>query len=49
MKPLSAWVDDLIERLSFINKWVDEGVPTVFWISGFYFPQVRLYEYELSR
>jgi dynein heavy chain len=39
MKPLSAWVDDLLERLNFIGKWIESGVPSVFWISGFYFPQ----------
>jgi dynein heavy chain len=41
MKPLSAWVEDLMERLQFIQDWIDKGVPPVFWISGFYFPQVR--------
>eukprot|EP01033_Poteriospumella_lacustris_P000280 gene286-182_t len=42
MKPLSAWVDDLMDRLSFITTWIDRGVPSVFWISGFYFPQAFL-------
>ena len=42
MKPLSAWVDDLVNRLNFIIDWVERGVPTVFWISGFYFPQAFL-------
>eukprot|EP00607_Mallomonas_marina_P008255 CAMPEP_0182417146 /NCGR_PEP_ID=MMETSP1167-20130531/1548_1 /TAXON_ID=2988 /ORGANISM="Mallomonas Sp, Strain CCMP3275" /LENGTH=489 /DNA_ID=CAMNT_0024590475 /DNA_START=849 /DNA_END=2315 /DNA_ORIENTATION=- len=42
MKPLSAWVDDLIARLHFINGWIAYGVPVVFWISGFYFPQAFL-------
>lgn len=41
MKPLGAWSSDLMERLSFINTWVELGTPTVFWVSGFYFPQVR--------
>jgi dynein heavy chain len=39
LKPLASWVEDLVERISFIQKWVDEGVPAAFWISGFYFPQ----------
>eukprot|EP00616_Rhizochromulina_sp_CCMP1243_P013278 CAMPEP_0118981338 /NCGR_PEP_ID=MMETSP1173-20130426/30355_1 /TAXON_ID=1034831 /ORGANISM="Rhizochromulina marina cf, Strain CCMP1243" /LENGTH=196 /DNA_ID=CAMNT_0006931743 /DNA_START=1 /DNA_END=588 /DNA_ORIENTATION=+ len=39
MKPLSSWMEDLVERLSFISNWVDHGIPAVFWISGFYFPQ----------
>jgi dynein heavy chain, axonemal len=42
MKPLAAWVDDLMARLKFINDWIESGVPNVFWISGFYFPQAFL-------
>ncbi|CAE7603886.1 DNAH7, partial [Symbiodinium microadriaticum] len=42
MKPLAAWVDDLMARLQFINNWIETGVPKVFWISGFYFPQAFL-------
>jgi dynein heavy chain len=42
MKPLAAWVEDLSDRLKFINDWIDTGVPSVFWISGFYFPQAFL-------
>jgi len=39
LKPLSAWVVDLIQRMDFILKWVAEGIPPAFWISGFFFPQ----------
>lgn len=42
MKPCSAWVDDLMERLQMIIDWIDKGIPKVFWISGFYFPQAFL-------
>jgi dynein heavy chain len=42
LKPLNAWVDDLMARLQFIVDWIDEGIPHVFWISGFYFPQAFL-------
>ena len=42
LKPLGAWADDLMARLDFITKWVDENTPIVYWISGFYFPQAFL-------
>jgi len=39
LKPLGAWVQDLIERVKFIDNWIEQGVPNVMWISGFFFPQ----------
>lgn len=39
LKPLSSWVKELWERVAFITKWIDKGIPIVFWITGFYFPQ----------
>jgi dynein heavy chain len=33
---------DLLERLAFIQAWVQRGTPAVYWISGFFFPQVSL-------
>jgi dynein heavy chain len=39
LKPLGPWFKDLVQRLEFLTKWIDEGVPSAFWVSGFYFPQ----------
>lgn len=39
LKPLSSWYKDLLQRLDFISQWEMNGVPSIFWISGFYFPQ----------
>ena len=39
LKPLGPWFKDLVQRLEFLTKWIDEGVPLAFWVSGFYFPQ----------
>jgi dynein heavy chain len=39
LKPLSPWFKDLILRLTFLTNWIDQGIPPVFWISGFFFPQ----------
>ncbi|KAL0237672.1 hypothetical protein PCE1_001066 [Barthelona sp. PCE] len=39
LKPLSAWVSDLIVRCNFINNWYEQGPPVIYWMSGFFFPQ----------
>lgn len=39
LKPLAAWVEDLVERMKFIQGWIENGVPATYWISGFFFPQ----------
>lgn len=39
IKPLTSWFDDLQKRVEFFIDWIEKGKPSIFWVSGFMFPQ----------
>ncbi|KAJ3084466.1 Dynein heavy chain 7, axonemal [Rhizoclosmatium hyalinum] len=39
LKPLGAYITDLVLRIKFFQTWFDEGCPKLFWMSGFFFTQ----------
>ena len=39
LKPLPSWFADLSNRVEFFRDWNDMGVPSSFWLGGFFFPQ----------
>merc|ERR1719421_1133173 len=42
LKPLTAWMKDLNQRVSFMKDWSINDNPIAFWISGLFFPQAYL-------
>ena len=38
LKPLSSWIQDLIERIEFMREWALKGHPSSYWLAGFFFP-----------
>jgi dynein heavy chain len=39
LKPLGSYFDDFCGRIKFMRKWVDEGIPFMFWFSAYFFQQ----------
>jgi dynein heavy chain len=38
-KPIRSWLNDLANRISFFNEWIDKGTPSKFWLTAFFFTQ----------
>lgn len=42
LKKLAGYVSDLVARLAFFKKWLEDKPPVVYWISGLFFTQAFL-------
>ena len=38
LKPLSSYMTDLTDRMTFMRQWALHGHPACFWLAGFFFP-----------
>lgn len=41
LQPLGSYVREVLERVAFFSDWLAHGPPSVVWLSGFFFTQVR--------
>lgn len=39
LKPLSSWIENLKERITFFKTWLLNGKPKAYWMPSFFFPQ----------
>merc|ERR1719310_2455136 len=39
LKPLTSFYADFLLRVEFCRDWVEQGIPSAFWVSAFFFPQ----------
>lgn len=39
MKGIVAYLMDLRERVTWMKKWIEEGIPKSFWLAAFFYPQ----------
>eukprot|EP00930_Biecheleria_cincta_P074768 TRINITY_DN6197_c0_g1_i1.p1 TRINITY_DN6197_c0_g1~~TRINITY_DN6197_c0_g1_i1.p1 ORF type:complete len:4188 (+),score=808.10 TRINITY_DN6197_c0_g1_i1:1794-12566(+) len=39
LKPMSSYVNDLVERMNMFTTWIEKSHPENYWISGFFFTQ----------
>ncbi len=38
LKPLATWYEDLLDRVIFVDTWIKNGKPVIYWVNKFVFP-----------